>query len=166
MGARPTNEPIETVSIQSYASDEFPRVFTHPDFELKVLSAERTFWEKVTILHEQFHRDDDYTSAERMSRHFYDLFKLAKSEVATKALSNRDLLKKVVENKKLFFSRAGANYDDALIGKLRLVPSETRINAFKKDYKEMEVMFFSTPPKFDDILATLLALEKEINSSA
>lgn len=166
LGARPTNEPIERVSIQSYASEEYPSVFTDPAFELNVLSAERTFWEKATILHDQFHRADDYKSAERMSRHYYDLFKLANSEFAAKALTDRDLLAKVVENKKLFFSRAGANYDEALTGNLRLVPSELRLNFFKKDYKEMEVMFFSTPPKFDDILTTLLELERKINSSA
>jgi predicted nucleotidyltransferase component of viral defense system len=164
MGARPTNEPVQLKQIQSYASEEYPIAFNDPTVELVILSGERTFWEKATILHEQYHRSDDYVSAERMSRHYYDLYKLANSDIAAKALSDRDLLKKVVENKKLFFSRAGANYDDAIIGKLRLVPSAPRITAFERDYKKMEVMFFSTPPRFNDIIETLTELEGKINA--
>lgn len=133
---------------------------------MNVLSAERTFWEKATILHEQYHRADDYVSAERTSRHYYDLFRLTKSEFAAKAIANRDLLQRVVENKKLFFSRAGANYDEVLNGNLRLVPSEPRIRFFKKDYREMEIMFFSAPPSFDVILETLRELEETTNSKA
>jgi len=166
MGGRPTNEPVELISIRSYASEEFPAAFVAPSFELNVLSAERTFWEKATILHEQYHRADDYISAERTSRHYYDLYRLADTGFAEKAMKNRELLARVVENKKLFFSRAGANYDDVLTGNLRLVPSEPRIRFFKRDYKEMEIMFFSAPPSFDDILGTLQKLEDTINAKA
>ncbi len=166
MGARPTNEPIEVLTLQSYASEEQPAAFDNARFDLAVLSVERTFWEKATILHEQYHRSDDYKSAERLSRHYYDLFKLVDSEIAARAISNRDLLARVVENKKLFFTRAGANYEDAVNGKMRLVPSEARIKAFKRDYEKMDIMFFTTPPKFDDIISTLKKLEDTINNKA
>jgi len=166
MGARPTNEPIETLPIQSYASEEYPSAFSDPTFSLAVLSGERTFWEKATILHEQFHRADNYKSAERLSRHYYDLFILAKSDLAEKALADRGLLERVVANKKLFFARAGANYDDALVGQMRLVPSDSRVRAFKADYEKMDIMFFNTPPKFGDIISTLKKLEDTINLSA
>jgi len=164
MGARPTNEPVELITIQSYASEEFPNSFADPSFELKVLSAERTFWEKATILHEQYHRDDNYVSADRMSRHYYDLFKLANTPLAERAITNRELLAQVIENKKLFFKRGAANYDDALVGNLRLVPSEPRIAKFKQDYRKMDIMFFGDPPKFDDIIVSLRQLENTINA--
>jgi len=154
------------LSIQSYASEEYKSVFSDPTFTLAVLSGERTFWEKATILHEQFHRADDYKSAARLSRHYYDLFKLAKSDIAEKAIADRGLLERVVANKKLFFARAGANYDDALVGNIRLVPSDARVRAFKADYEKMDVMFFSTPPKFDEIILTLKGLEDTINAEA
>lgn len=163
MGGRPTNEPVELISIQSYAAEEFPTVFRDSSFELSVLSAERTFWEKATILHEQFHRSDDYVSAERTSRHYYDLFKLADTEYAERAIKNRELLAQVVANKKMFFARAGARYDDAVSGNLRLVPSNERIRLFERDYNEMQIMFFADPPKFVDILKRLEVLELQIN---
>lgn len=164
MGARPTNEPAQNHQIQSYASEEFPQVFASPAFELKVLEAKRTFWEKATILHDLHHRNDEYKTAERASRHYYDLYKLSKSQFAEESLSDRDLLRRVIQNKKIFFSRAGANYDDAANGSIRLIPSEQRINALKRDYREMEIMMFTTPPSFDEILSSLSALEETINS--
>lgn len=165
LGARPQNQPIERNKIQSYAAEEFPQVFETPQVEITVLSAERTFWEKATILHDQYHRPENYKTVDRISRHYYDFFKLAETEFAHKAMENVELLKSVVENKKLFFYRAGANYDDALIGKLHLVPNENRLDALKKDYDKMNQMFFTEPPKFDEILKTLANLENEINAN-
>lgn len=163
LGARPQNQPVEKHKIQSFASEEFPQVFENPSVEITVLSVERTFWEKATILHDQFHRPENYKTVDRISRHYYDFFKLAESEFAQKALENLDLLKSVVENKKMFFYRAGANYDDALIGKLHLVPNENRLDSLKKDYEKMNQMFFTAPPKFEVVLQKLSNLEKEIN---
>jgi hypothetical protein len=163
LGARPQNQPVENHKIQSYAAEEFPQVFENSDFEITVLSAERTFWEKATILHDQFHRPENYKTVDRISRHYYDFFRLCETEFAHKAMKNLDLLKSVVENKKMFFYRAGANYDDALIGRLHLVPNENRVDALKKDYDKMNQMFFSAPPKFEEILKRLAEIEKEIN---
>lgn len=164
LGARPQNQPVEKHKIQSYAAEEFPQVFEKPQVEITVLSAERTFWEKATILHDQYHRPENYKTVDRISRHYYDFFKLAETEFARKAMENLELLKSVVENKKLFFYRAGANYDDALVGKLHLVPNENRLDALKKDYDKMNQMFFTEPPKFDEILKKLAILENEINA--
>jgi Nucleotidyl transferase AbiEii toxin, Type IV TA system len=163
LGARPQNQPIEKHKIQSYAAEEFPGIFNETEFEINVLSAERTFWEKATILHDHYNRPENYKTADRISRHYYDFFKLVETEIAKKAIENIDLLKSVVENKKMFFYRAGANYDDALIGKLHLVPNENHLNALRSDYEKMNQMFFTTPPKFVDILARLAKVEKEIN---
>jgi predicted nucleotidyltransferase component of viral defense system len=163
LGARPQNQPIERHKIQSYSAEDFPQIFENPTTEITVLSAERTFWEKATILHDQFHRPENYKTADRISRHYYDFYQLVNSEIGKKALENIDLLKSVVENKKMFFYRAGANYDDALIGKLHLIPNENRLDALKKDYEKMNQMFFSEPPKFETILQKLSVIEKEIN---
>ena len=54
-GARSDHWPFERSSIIPYAAEEFPAFFTKPSYELKVLAAERTFWEKATILHAEYH---------------------------------------------------------------------------------------------------------------
>ncbi|MEP7037935.1 MAG: nucleotidyl transferase AbiEii/AbiGii toxin family protein [Acidobacteriota bacterium] len=164
LGSRPENQPAENHLIQPYAAEEFPNLFEKSSSEIKVLSVERTFWEKATILHDQFHRADDYKTADRISRHYYDFYKLTKAGIAENALANLDLLESVVINKKSFFYRAGAKYEEALLGQLHLVPSPARLNALKRDYEKMNSMFFVEPPKFYEIIELLTELEKEINS--
>lgn len=163
LGARPENQPTEKHLIQPYAAEEFPQIFENPEYKITVLSVERTFWEKATILHDQFHRADNYKTADRISRHYYDFYKLAKAGIAKKALANLDILESVVINKKSFFYRAGAKYEEALLGQLHLVPNSARLDALKRDYEKMNSMFFVKPPKFDEIIELLTKLEKEIN---
>src|ERR1019366_9129792 len=50
MGARADHWPCETKPVTPYVAEQFPQEFREPDCAVKVLSAERTFWEKATIL--------------------------------------------------------------------------------------------------------------------
>ena len=48
--------PSELRTIQPYAAQIFPKAFEHPSCSVLTIIAERTFWEKVTILHQEAHR--------------------------------------------------------------------------------------------------------------
>ena len=54
MGARADHWPCETRTVTPFVAEEFPQGFHQPNAAVKVLSAERTFWEKATILHAEF----------------------------------------------------------------------------------------------------------------
>lgn len=164
LGARAEHQPFEVRTIHPYAAEDFPKLFSNPECEIKVLAAERTFWEKATILHDQHHRSADDKTAERISRHYYDLYMLAQTPIAERALNDRALLENVVVNKKVFFTRSAARYDEALTGHLRLVPKAERMSALNADYSKMDEMFFSTPPPMKEILDLLAELEERINS--
>jgi predicted nucleotidyltransferase component of viral defense system len=164
MGARSDHWPSEKYAITPYAAEEFPDYFETPTYKLKVLEAERTFWEKATILHSEHNRPEEYITAGRMARHYYDVYKLAQTPILNKALDNLDLLNSVVEHKKTFFKRAGANYDDACNGNIRLVPEEAKLRTLKVDYEGMKDMFFGAAPLFDEIIASLEGLQKVINT--
>ncbi|MHC5848026.1 nucleotidyl transferase AbiEii/AbiGii toxin family protein, partial [Streptococcus pyogenes] len=69
----------------------------------------------------------------------------------------------VTEFKMKFYPRKWARYEDALVGKLKLVPKEYRFSEIEKDYKAMEEMIYGEYPKFDEIIKVLKELEKEIN---
>ena len=57
--------------------------------------AERTFWEKVTILHkEAFRTSGKFPS--RYSRHYYDLYCMYKSNIKMQAYADLELLRRVV----------------------------------------------------------------------
>jgi len=44
------------------------------------------------------------------------------------------------------------------------LPRKERIPDLQRDYRDMQVMFFQTPPPFHEVLARLAELEREINS--
>ena len=166
-GARADPWPAKEFPITPYAAEDFPQYFAEPSHILKVLVAERTFWEKATLLHSEYHRPDEKATAERISRHYYDLHELSKSEVAEQSLVQLDLLNHVVEHKKIFFSRGSDDYDEALRGQLHLVPLEARLTALRQDYEKMQRdrMFFGAVPTLEEILKSLEDLEARINDA-
>ncbi|HEX8163583.1 MAG TPA: nucleotidyl transferase AbiEii/AbiGii toxin family protein [Pyrinomonadaceae bacterium] len=164
IGARSDHWPADMYPVSPYAAEEFPDYFEEPSYVLKVLEAERTFWEKATLLHSEYYRPENSTTAERISRHYYDLHRLALLPIAERALERLDLLDRVVEHKKTFFRLARANYDEARAGNIRLLPHEARLAALRVDYDKMRDMFFGEIPSFDSIMESLTKLEGVINA--
>ena len=162
-GVRSDHDPSEKIQVTPYAAEEFPDLFEAPETIVKVLAAERTFWEKATILHALAHAAVDREPGERKSRHLYDLAQLARSDVRGRALQNLRLLTAVADHKNLFFRAASARYDLAKPGTLKLIPSEEVLSALEKDYRSMAEMFFAEPEPFDDVVECLTELEAEIN---
>lgn len=164
LGARSDHWPANYQSIKPYAAEEFPTLFEQPSCTVKVLEAERTFWEKATILHAEYYRPEDSATADRISRHYYDLHQLATSPIAEKALNRLDLLDRVVRHKSIFFRLGRANYEESRRGNIHLLPSETRLAALRADYSKMRDMFFGEQPTFEEVLETLKSLEATINT--
>ena len=148
--------------IRPYAFDVLPGLFENPDSEILTIFAERTFWEKATILHQEAHRPGPILG--RHSRHYYDLFMLAKSPAREAALADLKLLRDVVDFKSRFYPSKWARYDLANPGSFRLLPASVeRLHDLARDYAAMQVMFFREPPPFDSIVEGLRELEQTIN---
>lgn len=168
LGAFADHEPSTEHPVYPYACEHYPGYFEAPTCVVKVLDAERTFWEKVTILHAHSHGGPDRAVNRRLSRHYYDVFQLAGSGVREIALGDLPLLERVVRHKTAFYGQAWAKYDEACPGTLRLVPDEALGEVLAADYAEMQTSGFfygEEPPSFDDILGRLTELELEINES-
>jgi hypothetical protein len=156
--------PHSEHTITPYAAEEFPELFENPRCLVRAIDAERTFWEKATILHHEAHRPKDSVVPERYSRHYYDLCLMAADEKLKAAAFNKlGLLENVVLFKKKFYPRGWANYDAAKPGTLKLIPSTRVLNAMQKDNAAMQEMIFGRCPSFDAIVTSLTVLEKEIN---
>ena len=158
--------PHEERMISCYAAETFPHVFARPECTVRVITAERTFWEKVTILHHEAHRPEGTPQPSRYSRHYYDLARMAGSRVKANALADLGLLADVVAFKQRFYPRGWARYDLAVAGTLRLVPEKHVLAAVEADYRAMSNMIFGAVPPFSEIMASLRALEDEINQFA
>lgn len=156
-------EPHDSYDITPYAAEEFPERFKNSNIRVRSIKAERTFWEKATILHVEAHRPEDKVVPERYSRHYYDMMFLANSSVKQSALADLDLLNQVVEFKDKYYHQNWANYPTAVPGSFRLYPPEHVRKSLKRDYDDMQVMIFGQTPRFEEIMNAIKDLEKEIN---
>jgi predicted nucleotidyltransferase component of viral defense system len=161
-GARGETEPYESRTIQPYVSEIFPQLFEDACVTVSTLAIERSFWEKVTILHSLYH---GVKQRDRMSRHYYDVYMMEKSKIAEKALDNILLLEQVVRNKTLMFADTKASYHSAKIGSLRIIPNDEQLKPLKQDYQAMSEMFMDVPPSFEEIIEGLILLEQTLNHS-
>lgn len=165
MGARSEHWPVSLQKVQSFAKKALKEKVTEPDFEIRVLNAERTFWEKATLLHQYAHLPEDKVLPDRLSRHLYDFYKLLNSSVKTVALSDLTLLDRVAEHKKIYFASAWANYDTAKRGSLKVCPLDRVLVALEEDYEKMSVMFYGgARPEWKAILQAIEEFEREFNS--
>lgn len=164
-GARGDPWPTERRDIWPYAADAYPASFEEPACSVTVLSARRTFWEKVTAVHAEAHRDPDRPTPQYLSRHYYDIAMLLDTEEGKTAATDFALLAQVASHKKMFFPAAWASYETARPGSLRIIPDETRVKDLRRDYEKMKAMIFDEPtPSFDDILERLTGLQNAINA--
>ena len=156
--------PFEFHTISSFASQQFPTLFENASCEVPTIAAQRTFWEKATILHQEANREKSKKIPPRHSRHYYDLAMMAASEVKYLALGDLALLEEVVAFKKRFYSSGWAGYDEIQEGVLKLLPPEFRYKELREDYVAMRSMIFDKYIGFDEIIAILGALESEIHA--
>lgn len=165
-GIRNEIEPQEKHIIKPYLLEPNNNEYILPTPIIDTLSPIRTFWEKVTLIHVECHRDKLQHAPDRLSRHWYDLFMLNQSWVGEKALQSKKILEQVIKHKKAFFNARYANYDDCLQGKFRIIPEARSLAGLESDYKRMcnSGMFMENPPKFDAIIAALRTYETQLNT--
>lgn len=156
--------PSANADIKSYAAEAYPQLFKQPQTSVRTVTAERTFWEKATILHQMSNKPEGSELSPRYSRHFYDIFRLAQSTYKQSAFAQKHLLEKVAEFKQKFYPCGYAHYDKARIGSLQLTPPTHLLTALEKDYSNMREMIYGDIPDFSVILEGISALEKEINA--
>lgn len=164
IGAKAAWTPTEAVTIRPYIAEVYPEQFGNASVSVRTTTPERTFWEKATILHHEANRPDDLPVPPRFSRHYYDVYRMAKLGILDRALEQSDLLEQVAVFKAKFYPRKWAQYDLARIGTLKLVPSEIHKEALKRDYAKMASMIYGERPDFDELMAEIAKIESKINS--
>ena len=162
-GSLTDQQPTGRHTIRPWIVEIFPAAFPDWQCEVIALEIERSFWEKATILHAEYHRPLDKLMRDRLSRHYADTAALANYPKAIKAIDHHILRDRVVSWKNLFFHDSSANYIQAKPGTFHLVPRAERLPELRRDYQLMRDMYLNEPVSFDDILNTLSNLERRIN---
>lgn len=163
---QPTGQHRIAAMLATAPGTALTEAFDDLQAEVIALALARTFWEKATILHAEYHRPPELPIRDRFARHYADFAALWAHAGREDALSRLDLLQDVVQHKSRFFATGWTNYASAKPGSFRLVPPPQRQTALAQDYAKMDPMFLTPPPAFDTVLAQLAAAERTLNGTA
>ena len=167
VSGRSMTEPVSKVSVRSYISENLPKLTFHDEpVEVNAVLPQRTFLEKLFLLHEEFSKPSPEIRIERMSRHLYDVYRIMQTIIAEEALADDNLYNSVIEHRRKFIGLKGFDYDSLKKSTLKIVPEGNIRAQWETDYKNtVSNMIMGDAPSFDEIMATLENLNKIINQS-
>lgn len=168
-GAKSALDPNSLQTITPYVDADVPDIgLAVPN--VTVVDAERTFWDKVVILH-GLRRWNDIRgqlrgNGQRVSRHYYDVFRLLQSEAGQAALDDTALGADCVAHARMFFNRAPFDLASARAPTFAHCPDKGMIDDLRQDYRAMSVMVFGDPPAFDEVIEAVADLQNRLNGQA
>jgi hypothetical protein len=163
-GVRSARVPTIKKEINSFFEQVLGKSET---IEVEILRPDRTFWEKVTILHAENSRNDPSRIEKRnhLSRHIYDIAKLYKSEYGQMAIDNLELLADVVNHKSTFYKDNKADYENATPKNIRILPTKELNDSFRDDYEDMaKTMIVGDVPTYQELLEILNEIKLELSN--
>lgn len=154
IGARSLNEPCEEKRIGSLIDTTFgDTVFTEEPFDVRAIIPEKTFIEKLILLHEEFKRPADKIRHQRMSRHLYDIYQIWNTEFGESAFENKELFRQICNHRAVFTPVRGIDYNQLRYEVLEVIPPDDFQGLYRSDYQEMQRnMIYGDSPKFDELI--------------
>lgn len=165
IGSRSLKEPFTQRTFGTFISEIYKtNPFTDNPITIPVVNPERTFLEKIFLLHEEFQKPIDKIRVERLSRHLYDIEKLSQTEYAEIALQNTELYNTIVKHRSKFTAISGIDYAKHNPANIKFIPPDTIIKKWKDDYNQMkDSMIYGQKLDFDELINRMIELQKRIN---
>jgi Nucleotidyl transferase AbiEii toxin, Type IV TA system len=165
VGSRSLKEPFTPRTFCTLVAENFTdRPFTDKSITIPVVNPERTFLEKIFLLHEEFQRPQEKIRVERLSRHLYDIEKLNQTEYAKIALQSADLYNIIVAHRKHYTPLVGVDFEKHSPATINFIPPNELLPLWETDYKEMqENMIYGESLAFVDLIKKLFELNGQIN---
>jgi len=139
IGARSLLEPSENKELKSIIDENYTNYqFSELPFIVKTIRPEKTFIEKLLLLHEEFSKPSEKVRYHRMSRHLYDIGEIITTEFGVRALNDRNLFKEIILHRKVFTPIKTVNYEELEINNLKIIPPKEFFNKYENDYIEMQ----------------------------
>lgn len=166
VGCRSLKEPFTQRTFGTFVSEIYTdNLFTDKPITIPVVNPERTFLEKVFLLHEEFQKPFDKIRVERLSRHLYDIEKLSQTGYAETALKDTELYNTIVRHRSKFTAISGIDYDRHKPENIKFIPPDNLLPLWEKDYQDMTAsMIYGQPLPFDELIKRLTELQKRINT--
>lgn len=166
VGSRSMKEPFTHRTFGTFVSEIYnDNPFTDNPITIPVVNPERTFLEKIFLLHEEFQKPLDKIRVERLSRHLYDIEKLSQTEFAEFAIQDTELYDTIVKHRSKYSAISGIDYAKHNPGNIKIIPPDTILKKWKDDYNQMnESMIYGHKLDFDELINRLTELQKRINN--
>lgn len=165
VGSRSLKEPFTQRTFGTFVSEIYTdNPFTDKPITIPIVNPERTFLEKIFLLHEEFQKPFGKIRVERLSRHLYDIEKLNQTEYAEIALKDTELYNTIVKHRSKFTTISGIDYTKHNPANIKFIPPDSIIKMWEADYEEMKgSMIYGQPLEFDKLINRLTELQKRIN---
>ena len=160
IGARSLIEPTEQFVCRSFVSEVLP-VKDYAAPIIQVAAPQKTFLEKVFLLHELFSVERTNLIANRRSRHLYDLERMMDKPFALKAVHDDELWEHIRQHRMAFTAMLGVDYSDDMRAHLCLTPPEQWRNEWKEDYESMcQTMINGEKLPFEKLIERMKELQE------
>jgi hypothetical protein len=165
-GAKSALDPHAPVVVKPYIADDLPNLDLAVG-NVTTVDPSRTFWDKVVILHGLRRwwdrRGELRGGGQRVSRHYYDVYRLLASETGRKATDDAEMAEDCVRHARMFFTRPDLDLASAISGSFALTPHDGMLAALRRDYEAMSGMVFGPIPTIDAVVAEIAELEHRLN---
>lgn len=162
IGARSLIEPYEKKKIQSIIDENYPNVdFSEDEFYANTIIPEKTFLEKLILLHEEFQKTTEKVRHQRMSRHLYDIGQIMNTEYGQRAIENAELFDEIIQHRKKFTPIKIVDYENLTLQSLKIIPPNEFLELYRKDYKEMqENMIYGKSLDFENLIELIKQIKR------
>jgi hypothetical protein len=168
-GAKSALDPHAPVVVKPYITDDLPNLDLAVT-NVTTVDPSRTFWDKVVILHGLRRwwdrRGELKGGGQRVSRHYYDVYRILASEIGRKATRDAHMAEDCVRHARMFFNRPDFDLASAIPGSFALIPHDGMLAALRLDYEAMSGMIFGPIPSLDEIVKAISGLEQSLNLSS
>ena len=165
-GAKSALDPHAPVVVKPYIADDIPSLDLAVA-NVTTVDPSRTFWDKVIILHGLRRwwdrRGELKGGGQRVSRHYYDVYRLLASEIGQKATKDSERAEDCVRHARMFFNRPDLDLASAVLGSFALIPHDGMLADLRRDYEAMSGMVFGPIPSVDAVIEAIAELEQRIN---
>lgn len=165
IGSRSLIEPFSVQKIKSLVDEHFSsKEFAQKKVSIPTVIPERTFLEKIFLLHEEFHRPPEKIRVDRLSRHLYDVYQISQTKIADSAINDQKLYETIVKHRHRYTKVGGVDYNLHQPQTINPIPLEEFKKSWKKDYQTMqEQMIYGDSPSFEEMIAGIQSLVEKIN---
>lgn len=158
VSARSLIEPNQEISLKSMIDEQYSETdFAEQEFVVNTTNPQKTFLEKLILLHEEFQKPVEKIRHLRMSRHFYDIGQILNSEYGQDALKNTRLFESIIAHRKVLTPMKTTDYESLTLKTLNIIPPDELLESYKSDYKEMQdSMIHGESYGFDALLQNII----------